>query len=254
MSMEIEQALTVFVEGFCFTRSLTHPYLAQRREKNLWRLSDAPRRRASDTYRGEEWIAWELSPAVVDAQARATAQSKFTVCYLVPLGESDTQVRAAFKALGYRLMSTEPLMVQDLTELPDFPRSERFPIVPVQTSEQADTLAEAARRKMLLPEHLTADPPPIRLYLAQDEAVPQVVGWVGSAITSVGTWVTSLFVEKAYRRQGVGRALMARMLADDKASGAPASVLLASHTGALLYPTLGYQQLGSLYLYTPPRR
>ena len=252
--MTIEQALTVFVEGFTFTRSLTHPYLLERHTENLWRLSDAPRRRASDSYRGEEWIAWELPPAVVDAQARATAQSKFTICYLVPLGESDSEARAAFKALGYRLMSTEPLMVHDLITLPALPRSERFPLVRVQTPAQADALSKAARRTMLLPEYLTTEPPPLRLYLAQDEAVPQVIGWVGSAATSKGTWVTSLFVEKAYRRQGVGRDLMAQMLTDDKASGAPASVLLASHTGALLYPTLGYQQLGMLYLYTTSRR
>ena len=145
-------------------------------------------------------------------------------------------------------------MVHDLITLPALPRSERFPLVRVQTPAQADALSKAARRTMLLPEYLTTEPPPLRLYLAQDEAVPQVIGWVGSAATSKGTWVTSLFVEKAYRRQGVGRDLMAQMLTDDKASGAPASVLLASHTGALLYPTLGYQQLGMLYLYTTSRR
>jgi hypothetical protein len=43
------------------------------------------------------------------------------------------------------------------------------------------------------------------------------------------------------------------MLTDDKVAGARANVLLASHSGALLYPTVGYQQLGTLYLYTPPR-
>lgn len=250
--MTIEQALTVFVEGFTFTRSLTHPYLSERLGENLWQLHDAPRRRASDTYRGEEWIAWSLPPADLDAHARATAQSKFTICYLVPLGEDDAEPRAAFKALGYRLMSTEPLMVHALSPLP-VQGGKRFPIVRVQTQEQADTLAKAARRKLLLPEHLTSDQPPIRLYIAQDEAVPQVIGWVGSAATSEGAWVTSLFVERAYRRQGVGRALMAQMLTDDKAHGASASVLLASHTGALLYPTLGYRQLGTLYLYTPGR-
>ena len=250
--MTIEKALTVFVEGFTFTRSLTHSYLSARLTPNLWRLYDAPRKRPRDTYRGEEFIAFGISPEEANRLAKAAAQHKFTICYLVPEGEDDTALRAEFKALGYRLNSTEPLMVHELETLPHA-LSSRFPVTRVETPEHADELAKAARRRMVLPEHLTMNPPPIRLYQALDEAVPQTIGWVGSAATSQGAWVTSLFVEKAYRRQGVGRALMAKMLTDDKATGAPVSVLLASHTGALLYPTLGYQPLGTLYLYTPPR-
>jgi hypothetical protein len=43
------------------------------------------------------------------------------------------------------------------------------------------------------------------------------------------------------------------MLADDKARGAQANVLLASHAGAKLYPAVGYETIGKLLIFGPPR-
>jgi hypothetical protein len=43
------------------------------------------------------------------------------------------------------------------------------------------------------------------------------------------------------------------MLRDDRARGARRSVLLASHTGALLYPRVGYEQIGLMLVYAPRR-
>lgn len=47
---------------------------------------------------------------------------------------------------------------------------------------------------------------------------------------------------------------MCRMLRDDRRFGSKLAVLAASHTGALLYPIVGYQQIGTVFLYTPRRR
>jgi predicted N-acetyltransferase YhbS len=58
---------------------------------------------------------------------------------------------------------------------------------------------------------------------------------------------------KEHRRQGVGAALLEKMLRDVRKEGARAAVLLASHTGALLYPQLGFQRIGQLYIYAPPK-
>jgi hypothetical protein len=44
------------------------------------------------------------------------------------------------------------------------------------------------------------------------------------------------------------------MLRDDREHGADRAVLTASHTGALLYPLVGYRQIATLYLYTPRKR
>ena len=45
-----------------------------------------------------------------------------------------------------------------------------------------------------------------------------------------------------------------RMLRDDRAASAKTAVLLASHTGARLYPVVGYKQIGTLLVFTPKKR
>jgi len=67
------------------------------------------------------------------------------------------------------------------------------------------------------------------------------------------TWCSNMYVRPACRRRGIGRALLAQMLRDDRARGAAKSVLLASHTGALVYPRVGYEQIGVLLIFAPRR-
>ena len=50
---------------------------------------------------------------------------------------------------------------------------------------------------------------------------------------------------------GIGRALLSKMLRDDRARGSKCSVRTASHTGALLYPHLGYERIGTLFMFAP---
>lgn len=96
-----------------------------------------------------------------------------------------------------------------------------------------------------------ADPAPMRQYMALDNGTP--VGWVSSVVVGDCTWCTGMFVKPAYRRRGIARALLTRMLGDDKAAGAKASVLLASHAGSALYPRVGYEQIGALLMFAPPK-
>ncbi len=93
--------------------------------------------------------------------------------------------------------------------------------------------------------------PPLRLYAA--ECAGEITGWVESIVCPAGTWCASMFVQPAHRRQGIASALLATMLRDDRRTGAPGNVLLATHAGAKLYATLGYRQLGTLLLYTPQK-
>ena len=80
------------------------------------------------------------------------------------------------------------------------------------------------------------------------------IGWVSSVATgSDARWVASLFVHPDYRRRGIGKSLMSAMLNEDARCGVAYSALLASQTGALLYPHLGYEQHGVLLLFHPPR-
>jgi len=43
------------------------------------------------------------------------------------------------------------------------------------------------------------------------------------------------------------------MLRDDRSGGAGEAVLMATRAGVKLYPVVGYQQVGTLMVYTPKR-
>lgn len=249
----IERAMEVFARGFSFTRSMTHPYLAER-VGPVWVVRDGPRRNGD--YRREEWVAHAVEPADVDRIARQHTRGRFAVCAIAAVGQSDVPLRSGYKALGYRLGRTEAVMVHHLVRVPRAVRSKASPVTKpaviqrVMTQAIADELAQAAGWRQILPEHLRKDAP-MRQYVARIGGA--VVGWVASITVDDATWCSNLHVQPEHRRRGIGRALMVRMLRDDRTAGAALSVLTASHTGAMLYPTIGYKQIATLYLYTPPR-
>jgi len=245
--MTIEEAVEVFVRGFAFGRSATHPYLVERIHPGIWKLADAPRR--SGDYRSEEYVAFGVAAAEVDAAARDRTRGHYKVCMLRGREQPDGPIRVEFRALKYRLMATEEFFVHHLAALE--PVTEPYPVHRVTTPEQAQLLAKATRRRPLRPEQL-AEPSPLRQYLAVDGDA--AIGWVGSVAAAASAWCTNMYVEPAYRRRGVARSLMTRMLLDDRAAGAKANVLLASHAGSKLYPTVGYESIGELLMYSPPRR
>jgi GNAT superfamily N-acetyltransferase len=262
---ELAHAIEVFARGFAFTRTFTHPYRAER-VGPLWVMRDGPRRKAD--YRNEEWIALGVAPQEVDRIAREHTRGRFAVCAIHGINEPEAPLREGFKALGYRLATTEPFMVHDLEQIPDFESPAR--IERVLTSEAADRLAKTAGRRQILPQHLKEDAPQ-RQYTAELDG--QLVGWVRSiqvrsaegGVRSAergvrtaeasfeATWCSNMYVEPAYRRRGIARAMLCRMLRDDRDHDAHQAVLLASHTGAKLYPVVGYRQIGTLLLFTPPK-
>lgn len=239
--MEIEQAVEVFVRALCFSRSFTYPYLVSR-VGGAWRLHDDPPREGS---RNEEWVAYRLLPAELDELATRHRQGKYALCVIRGMGDDPDPIKAAYRDLGYRLQFTEPFFVHSLSSLPSLSSSVRTERV--ADLEMAHRLAKAARSRQILSHHLKDPDPPIRQYVATDGA--EMVGWVKSIVVGDATWVSNLYVKPEARRRGIGKALMARMLADDKKHGSKGSVLLASHTGAKLYPLLGYEQIGELMLF-----
>ena len=242
---DVAAALEVFARGFTFTRSFTHPYLAVRLGP-AWVLRDAPRRRGA--YRNEEWIAHGLPPQEVDGLAREHTRGKFAVCAICGTGEPEEPLRAGFKALGYRLGTTEALMVHRLGSIPQCVSP--AVIERVTTSECAQRLAKAAGSRQILPEHLI-EAGPLRQYVAMVDG--DLVGWVRSVVVGDATWCSNMYVRLAHRRRGIAGAMLCRMLRDDQAAGAKAAVLLASHSGEKLYPVVGYEHIGTLLLFTPPR-
>jgi GNAT superfamily N-acetyltransferase len=245
-SADIKLALEVFVRGFCACKSATHPY-EHVRVGELWVMRDAPRRNPR-LYRKEEWIAYGVPPREVDAAARAGTRGRFFVCTLTAAGDDDASLRAEYKALGYRLLSTEPLFVHRLQRIPR--PSNPITIERVTTAELAERLGKATRSRPIRPEQLTAEAP-FRQYVALGGG--ELVGWVRSVHAGDSTWCSNMYVQPALRRRGIGRALLCRMLKDDRRHGFRQSVLLSSHAGALLYPRVGYEQLGLLLIFAPKR-
>ncbi len=242
----MQRALEVFARGFSFTRSFTHPYPASR-EGPLWVVRDAPRKRG--TYRREEWIAHGVDAEEIHRVATRNTRGQFGICAICAEGESDAGLRADFKALNYRLNSTEPVMVHRLRRIPR--AVDPLPIERVLTAELADRLNRTTRIRQILPEHLSPDAL-LRQYVALEDGQP--VGWVQSIVVDSATWCSNMHVAPAARRRGIGRALMCGMLRDDRSNGSQLAVLTATHTGALLYASIGYEQIGTLLFYTPRKR
>jgi GNAT superfamily N-acetyltransferase len=219
-------------------------------------LRDAPRR--SGDYRNEEWVVHGTAPATAHELARTRARGRYCISAILGAEEPDGPPRSAYKALGYRLVRTEPLMLHRLVRIPRVAAPARVTIERVRTPAMADRLAKAARSRQILHDELAAGSP-IRQYVAIDEA-GDLVGWGASIAAGDGargdgaTWCSSMYVEPAHRRRGIARAMLARMLRDDRSAGSTAAVLLATHAGAKLYPVVGYEQVGTLLLLTPPRR
>lgn len=242
---EIDEALAVFASAVSTLRSFTHPYECKR-VGPLWMLADAPRK--SGDYRKSEFIAHEVPPELCKSLIRGEAVTRYMLCAMHGMSIDPAPFVKDFKAAGFGYFGKEILMTANV------PRGREAPIDPrirrVRTLKDAQAIAKSARSRQILPQHLLDPGEPIRLYGAFEREEP--VGWVRSVqVGSDKAWVSNLYVSEAFRRQGLGTALMRTLLGDDAQHGVTKSVLLASAVGAKLYPLLGYDQLGILHLFYP---
>lgn len=249
MSDRIDAAINTFAGGWCYTRSFTHPYLATRLTPQILQLHDAPRANPNADVRRDEFVCFGCSPREALEISASAALGNFAICFVLPVGADDTEVRKEFKALGCRLGATEAFMDNDM---PHIEVTEPIiPIVRIADQAHADAIGKAWRRKQILSQDIANDRAVHRVYTIHDGE--KYIGSCGSIRVGDASWISSLYVDGAYRRKGLGTALMTRVMADDRALGITKNVLLASHTGALLYPKVGFAQVGTLYIYNPPR-
>lgn len=246
LPLSLTAAIQTFVEGHCVGKSRTHPYEHGHIE-NVWFMRDTPRKNPKD-YRKEEWIALSADPAKVHALAKKQTRGRYFICDLIPTGNDVEKPKAQFKSLGYRLLSTEPMFIHSLQRIPKIESS--VSVVHVTDTDLAAKLGKAAGAKPINPAYLKSDSP-FRQYAALLDGEP--VGWVASIRTTEASWCWNMYVLETHRRKGIGGALLEKMLRDLKKLKFEASVLLSSHTGALLYPKLGYEQVATLYMYAPKR-
>src|SRR5258705_4242423 len=150
----IEHAIQVFLRGFTFVRSVTHPYLAER-VGGLWVMRDGQRRRGE--YRNEEWVVYGPGPNAADRVARKHARGRFELSVIHEVGEPDEDLRSNYRELGYRLGETEPLMVHRLGKIPNFKAPAGVEIQRVVSAEMAGRLAKATKSRPIPVEDLQED-------------------------------------------------------------------------------------------------
>lgn len=194
-------------------------------------------------------VAYNATLEETLATIPSVVTGRYILCIFVVTPEEIAPTCAAYKGFGYRLLGKEPLFVLSLPQQKIF---QYYPIQRVTNATDIEAIKRATRRHMLPTKYLTATDVPMRLYAAFDAT--KAVGWVTSIrATEQSCWVSSLHVDPNYRRRGIGKSLMSAMLQEDAHYGAEHSVLLASQTGALLYPHLGYESVGTLLLFAPPK-
>jgi GNAT superfamily N-acetyltransferase len=243
---QFELAIEVFVRGHSAVRSRTHPYDVDR-VGPVWVMRDALRKNARD-YRKEEWVASGVEPAELSRIAKGHTRGHYFLCDLLAEGMSDSELRDGYKALGYRLLATEGFFVHDLACVPV--RTADVVIERVRDAEMAARFGKVTRTRPIASELLT-EAAPFRQFVALDGQ--EIVGRVRSVDASGATWCADMYVTPSHRRRGIGQALLAHMLRDDRTRYSKCSVLTASHTGALLYSHVGYVRLGTLFMFVPKK-
>jgi GNAT superfamily N-acetyltransferase len=193
----------------------------------------------------EELFARGCGPAeTLDAIAAHRPQPRH---YLTVL-EDRPGLRAAYESAGYRLDDTEALMVRELAEGAPTPSAEDVALV--RDIGEADWLnaSDPQGAPWALPENL-ADPRMAHYAIVRDGRL--VARGRNIRLDAERSFVSRVFVAEAWRGQGLAKALMARLLADDAARGARWSVLTASRMGEPLYARLGYRPLGTILIFEP---
>lgn len=246
--MDLPDVIDTFTLGFSASRSITYPFIVER-VGPLWMMRDKPRSDAKKE-RNREYVALDTSAARVVKTIGRTKPRGYVICVAHRGTKRNAGIEAEYKALNYRYARGEPFFVKEVTPIPR--RKSPLPVRRVDTLEAARIVAKAARARQIDEKQITQDDPDARLFAAYDGKAP--VGWV-SSIRTVPTyaWVANLFVDRRHRNKGIGRALMLAMLRDDAERGITHSVLTASTAGSLLYPKIGYEQVGMLQLFLPPK-
>lgn len=252
-------AIQTFGKGFATIRSVTSPFEFLP-HGHAWLLRDqvpSKSNRYQELVVRSNFASDPMEPERVRTMVEALGE-KACACVLHDLEVEASVVRNAYKAVGFRLITTEPMMALDIdqratTSIPVHIRR-------VTSESELESVVKAARRRKVRPGGLIEDDAEIRLFAAWDGDL--VVGWLRSVPTErpgcpsggvATTWGADLYVRPSHRRRGLGRQLMSAMLEEDARLGYRKAVCLASHTGALLYPSMGYRQIGLLQLFSVKR-
>lgn len=220
-------------------KSEIYPYVPER-VGGMWVMRDRPLRKRE---RKIEVVSQGLSPAETVRLIGEAGLGWHFVVTVHPSGEELAASRSAFKALGYRALSTEWIFEHDMVSIPVFESA--LPVRLVETAAQLEDVKQVASQ----PRKLMAN---TRLFGIWDSE--RDYGWVRGVPQDGAFWAYDLYVYEAFRRQGFGRALMSRFLQEARSQGFESSALIASTAGARLYPHLGFREIGTLQVLCPVER
>lgn len=190
-----------------------------------------------------EFFAYGCEPA--EALAAVAASRPPPRHYLTVL-EDRSGLREMIERGGFRLDDTETLMALKLAaaSLPE----PAWDVSVVRTAEEAEwhNANDPQGMRWALPDNL-ADPRMRHYAVVRDGRL--LARGRNFHLDAGHSYVSRVYTAETQRGQGLARALMARLLADDRARGARWSVLTASLMGEPLYRRLGYQALGTILIF-----
>lgn len=193
----------------------------------------------------EEFFVRACDPAV--ALAAVTVHQPLPRHYLTVL-EDRPGLRETYERAGYRLDDTETLMACDLAMLTPLTSSPEVTLVRSDKEAAWHNTNDPQGTTWVLPENL-ADPRMAHYAIVRDGQL--AARGRNLWLDAQHSYVSRVYVAEAWRGQGLARALMARLLADDITRGARCSVLTASRMGERLYTGLGYRALGAILIFEP---
>ncbi|MEZ6095987.1 MAG: GNAT family N-acetyltransferase [Pirellulaceae bacterium] len=241
----IRNAIPTFVHGFCLGKSLVYPREAVPFGDGIWVLRDQERKNPKD-YRKEEWVSYSVSIEETLRIAAKHTRGRYCVSAFLSPNQDEQAFRETFRNHGMRLIATEPFFVHDLNRIPR--KQSPAKLKQIQSDADNSRFAKTSRSRSI-PETCFGNDGIFRQYIAEIDG--EIVGWVRSVPYADQTWVADMYVRDKWRRLGIGAHMLSHMLRDDRKLGFAQSVLLSTHTGAHLYPRLGYEQIATLFIYFP---
>ena len=248
MKATLDEAILAHFESTLYSSSLGDP-----REVvdvgPLRVVRDAPGRKRDP--RRETILIHGVDPAAA-LKTVSDYKPKHWALAVVEAADADHDgLKQTYKTAGYRQITRFPFFAFDLDAKISSPKG--ISVERVLSKEHGEIIRRASGWGKIPRGLLDDGDTRMRLYAVF--AGNKALGWVQSIrATRDLAWVSGLYVIESARGKGLGRAIMRRMLIDDKKYGAKSSILLASNDGSKLYRRLGYEELGLMQIFTPVRR
>lgn len=235
------EAVSLFVEAYAHLESAVLPGTRVEQINGLTALHFSH----PDGGIAYEFIAHDLPAAEVAARIRAGAPGishLLTVFTCQPAEQA-----AALAGLGYALSHREALMARSLP-----PEALSAPDARVQRVGDPATLMKLNRARGFQVHHESQLSDPLTRIYALAQA-GKVVAWGALHWVRPDTvYIANMYTLTRYRRQGLGSAVLATLLADAAQAGARRCLLVSSQVGYALYARAGFADLLACLVFRSP--